>query len=66
MYISFSNFRDEYFCVSAYILISDCGRFKIKINSTAAKPQVNKDGTCTLTFISDRFLITAAHCLTKL
>ena len=63
--------RVEYFCVSVYIptykFISDCGRFKIKSNNTAAKPKVESDGgKCTLTYISDRFLITAAHCLFEL
>ena len=48
------------------ILILDCGRFKVKSNNTAAQPKVESEGTCTLTFISDRFLITAAHCLDEL
>ena len=30
------------------------------------KTQVNHDATCTLTIISDRFVITAAHCINEL
>ena len=52
--------------IPIYIFIPDCGRLKVKSNNTAAKPLVESEGTCTLTFISDRFLITAAHCLNEL
>ena len=53
-------------------LISECGKSNLKNNVTAANAAANTQDnqnsgvTCTLTYISDRFILTAAHCLSKL
>ena len=49
------------------ILFSDCGEFKKREGNHTDGTFLNSDGNrCTSVFISDRFVLTAGHCINTL
>ena len=64
-YVKFFN-QNDMLEIMYFLSFVDCGRFDKKIVGDNGTYLDGTTGTCTSVQISDRFVLTAAHCMVKL